>query len=334
MTSSSVAVLRPIAPAICHGLHHSVHNVDPHPRARTQVHLFAFDLHKDRIEIGEGLPANTMLAIRWGILTGARDDQGQLRGGHMLRSPFVREGPGRDRPRPSSHVGSPVILTVITPRPPARRSGCRTRTGAAGSGTSRLPWTSSPLPTFRFGAQSRGGQAGLRRARRQAGRGRGLACRAPDGGRTTDPVGAAPSFDPAEVGLQALESRLRQTPFDAPERPDLEGCLGNRELAVADRVGRVLLLADDVVLPVTPALAMRVLVTLSQPFTTRKAKQALTTTRRVALPLLEHLDARGSWSRRLNGVHWEVRNAPVRTCQPKGCIGIGTASIYRARRPG
>jgi len=41
---------------------------------------------------------------------------------------------------------------------------------------------------------------------------------------------------------------------------------------------------------------MRVLVTLSQPFTTSEARQALTTTRRVALPLLEHLDARG-WTR-------------------------------------
>ena len=130
-----------------------------------------------------------------------------------------------------------------------------------------------------------------------------------DFGRVTRP-GAAPSFGPAEAGLRALESRLQQTPFDAPERPDLERWgLGARELAAAERAGRVLRLADDVILlPVTPALAMRVLATLPQPFTTSAARQALTTTRRVAIPLLEHLDARG-WTRRLDGGHREVRGA-------------------------
>ena len=127
--------------------------------------------------------------------------------------------------------------------------------------------------------------------------------------RVTRP-GAAPSFGPAEGGLRALESRLRLRPFDAPERPDLERWgLGHRELAAAERAGRVLRLADDVVLlPLTPALAMRVLTTLPQPFTTSEARQALTTTRRVAIPLLEHLDARG-WTRRLDGGHREVRGA-------------------------
>lgn len=128
-------------------------------------------------------------------------------------------------------------------------------------------------------------------------------------GRVTRP-GAVPSFGPAEAGLRALESRLGKTPFDAPERPDLERWgLGPRELAAAERAGRVLRLADDVVLlPVTPALAMRVLATLPQPFTTSAARQALTTTRRVAIPLLEHLDARG-WTRRLDGGHREVLGA-------------------------
>ena len=130
-----------------------------------------------------------------------------------------------------------------------------------------------------------------------------------DVGRVIRP-GAAPSFGPTEAGLQALESRLRQRPFDAPERPDLQGWgLGHRELAAAERAGRVLQLADDVVLlPVTPALAMRVLATLPQPFTTSAARQALKTTRRVAIPLLEHLDARG-WTRRLDAGHREVRSA-------------------------
>ena len=127
-----------------------------------------------------------------------------------------------------------------------------------------------------------------------------------DAGRVTRP-GAVPSFGPAETGLRALESRLQQTPFDAPERPDLERWgLGPRELAAADRAGRVLRLPDDIVLlPGTPALAMQVLATLPQPFTTSAARRALATTRRVAIPLLEHLDARG-WTRRLDAGYREV----------------------------
>ena len=44
---------------------------------------------------------------------------------------------------------------------------------------------------------------------------------------------------------------------------------------------------------------------LPQPFTTSDARQALGTTRRVVIPLLEHLDARG-WTRRLDAGHREV----------------------------
>ncbi len=55
-----------------------------------------------------------------------------------------------------------------------------------------------------------------------------------------------------------------------------------------------------VLLPQAPALAMRTLAGLTQPFTTSEARQAMNTTRRVAIPLLELLDARG-WTRRLDG---------------------------------
>jgi selenocysteine-specific elongation factor len=50
---------------------------------------------------------------------------------------------------------------------------------------------------------------------------------------------------------------------------------------------------------------MRILAGLPQPFTTSEARQALNTTRRVAIPLLEHLDSRG-WTRRLDAGHREV----------------------------
>ncbi len=122
--------------------------------------------------------------------------------------------------------------------------------------------------------------------------------------------GATPSLGPAEAGMQALEQRLRAAPFEAPERPELQAWgLGPRELAAAERAGRLVRLdADLVLLPSAPALAMRALSALDQPFTTSQARQALGTTRRVAVPLLEHLDARG-WTRRLDAGHREVRRA-------------------------
>uniref|UniRef100_UPI0036F3D134 SelB domain-containing protein n=1 Tax=Brevibacterium senegalense TaxID=1033736 RepID=UPI0036F3D134 len=50
---------------------------------------------------------------------------------------------------------------------------------------------------------------------------------------------------------------------------------------------------------------MRVLAALPQPFTTSQARQALDTTRRTVIPLLEHLDTRG-WTKRLDAGHREV----------------------------
>lgn len=106
----------------------------------------------------------------------------------------------------------------------------------------------------------------------------------------------------AEAAIAALEKRLRADPFAAPEAYELQELrLGPRELATAQRLGRVLRLPGDVVLlPTAPALAMRELAGLPQPFTTSQARQAWGTTRRVAVPLLEHLDAKG-WTRREDG---------------------------------
>ena len=59
-------------------------------------------------------------------------------------------------------------------------------------------------------------------------------------------------------------------------------------------------------LPSGPAQAMRVLAALPQPFTTSEARQALDTTRRVAIPLLEHSDRRG-WTIRVDGGHRRVK---------------------------
>ncbi|WP_375424268.1 selenocysteine-specific translation elongation factor [uncultured Friedmanniella sp.] len=127
-------------------------------------------------------------------------------------------------------------------------------------------------------------------------------------GRLARPGTGADLGAAAEAGLARLVAHLTASPFLAPERPDLDTWgLGIAELAAAERTGRLVRLAPDVVLlPTGPAQAMRVLATLPQPFTTSEARQALGTTRRVAIPLLEHLDRRG-WTVRLDGGHRQVR---------------------------
>jgi selenocysteine-specific elongation factor len=111
----------------------------------------------------------------------------------------------------------------------------------------------------------------------------------------------------AEAGVAKLEARLLATPFLAPKADELAALgLGSRELAAAERVRRVLRLQGGVVLlPSAPTLAIQALAQLPQPFTTSQARQALKTSRRVAIPLLEYLDRRG-WTRRIDDEHREV----------------------------
>ena len=120
--------------------------------------------------------------------------------------------------------------------------------------------------------------------------------------------GAAVTLGAAEDAVATLERRLAAEPFAAPEAHELDALrLGAKELATAERAGRLLRLKDGVVLlPDAPARAMRELSALPQPFTTSQARQALGTTRRIVIPLLEHLDSRG-WTRRVDAQHREVR---------------------------
>ncbi|HET6210298.1 MAG TPA: SelB C-terminal domain-containing protein, partial [Jatrophihabitans sp.] len=111
-------------------------------------------------------------------------------------------------------------------------------------------------------------------------------------GRLARP-GAQPSVGATAAGpLAALLDRLANRPFDAPERPELaEQGIGPRELAVAARAGQLLRLAPDLVVAADAVeRAVRLLAELPQPFTLSEARQALGATRRVTVPLLEHLD--------------------------------------------
>ncbi|OMH23397.1 selenocysteine-specific translation elongation factor [Tersicoccus phoenicis] len=119
--------------------------------------------------------------------------------------------------------------------------------------------------------------------------------------------GSSGDLGAAEAAVARVVEQLAENPFNAPEAHDLSALrLTTRDLAAAERAGRIIRLRDGIVLlPTAPALAMRTLARLAQPFTTSDARQALRTTRRVVIPLLEHLDGRG-WTRRLDAGHRTV----------------------------
>jgi selenocysteine-specific elongation factor len=107
--------------------------------------------------------------------------------------------------------------------------------------------------------------------------------------------GAQRSLGVAEAGVAEIERRLEKEPFAAPESSDLSRMgLGRRELAAAEKAGRLLRISSEIVLlPSAADVARERLRTLGPRFTTSEARQVLETTRRVAVPLLEFLDTRG-----------------------------------------
>jgi selenocysteine-specific elongation factor len=96
-----------------------------------------------------------------------------------------------------------------------------------------------------------------------------------------------------EKAVRAVEDDLAAAPFTAPDAQRLADLgLGRKEIAAAVRAERLVRVAEGVVLgPDAAQRAARVLAGLPSPFTASEAKRALGTTRRVAVPLLEHLDA-------------------------------------------
>ena len=96
-------------------------------------------------------------------------------------------------------------------------------------------------------------------------------------------------------GVRAVLADLAAAPFMAPEAGRLrELGLDPRAIAAAARAGLLLRVTEQIVLaPGAEAKAARILAGLPQPFTTAEARQALGTTRRVAIPLLEYLDRAG-----------------------------------------
>jgi selenocysteine-specific elongation factor len=95
--------------------------------------------------------------------------------------------------------------------------------------------------------------------------------------------------------VDQVRADLARSPFVAPEAARLaELGLGPRELAAAVRAGALMRVTDGIVLlPGAVQAAAGVLSGLPQPFTLSAARQALGTSRRVAVPLLELLDRQG-----------------------------------------
>ena len=112
-------------------------------------------------------------------------------------------------------------------------------------------------------------------------------------GRLLPAAGAALPAE-AEAALAGLERRLAAEPFAAPEANDLQaGGLTPATLAAGVRLGRLIRVGEVYLAPSAPALAVERLAAIGRPFTMSEARAALGTTRRVAVPLLEHLDAIG-----------------------------------------
>jgi selenocysteine-specific elongation factor len=111
-------------------------------------------------------------------------------------------------------------------------------------------------------------------------------------GRVRQPGATLPAR--VDKAVRTVEEWLTDDPFRAPEADELADLkLGPKEVAAAVRVGRLVKIADGVVLgPDALDRAAEILTTLAQPFTVSDARRALGTTRRVAVPLLEQLDTR------------------------------------------
>ncbi|GAA3098411.1 hypothetical protein GCM10017687_06550 [Streptomyces echinatus] len=131
---------------------------------------------------------------------------------------------------------------------------------------------------------------------------------------------------PVRAAVDALRRDLARAPFRAPEAGRLaELGLDRRALAAAAAAGALLRIAEGIVLlPGADADATAVLRALPQPFTLSEARRALDTTRRVAVPLLEFLDARG---------HTERVDDQRRCCRTAAGNGGGRESNPPARDP-
>ncbi len=132
----------------------------------------------------------------------------------------------------------------------------------------------------------------------------GAASLAPAGGRVrARDAGGLP--DAVRAAVATVREDLAAAPFNAPEAHRLaELGLRTRELGAAVKEGALLKVGDGIYLaPDAADAAVARLADLPSPFTLSEARQALGTTRRVAVPLLEYLARQGRTRRDAEGRH-------------------------------
>jgi selenocysteine-specific elongation factor len=97
------------------------------------------------------------------------------------------------------------------------------------------------------------------------------------------------------AAIRVLRADLVAAPFASPDAGRLRKLgLDARSIAAAVHAGELMRISDQVVLaPGADVAAAAILAALEQPFTAAQARQALGTTRRTAIPLLEFLDSAG-----------------------------------------
>lgn len=95
------------------------------------------------------------------------------------------------------------------------------------------------------------------------------------------------------AAVRVLRGDLLRAPFVSPDVYRLRKLgLDSRSIEAAVRGGELMRISDHVVLaPGADMAAARILATLEQPFTAAQAREALATTRRTVIPLLEFLDS-------------------------------------------
>jgi selenocysteine-specific elongation factor len=161
------------------------------------------------------------------------------------------------------------------------------------------------------GQRADGTDGGAAPERRPAGVGDDLVPgQRPAGGRSAQPTGPRLPA-PVASAVQAVLADLADAPFSAPDAERLRKLgIDARAAAAAERAGLLRRLPGNILLaPDAPERAARILASLPQPFTTSDARQALGTTRRTAIPLLEWLDRAGV-TRRLADDRRTMREPP------------------------
>jgi selenocysteine-specific elongation factor len=196
--------------------------------------------------------------------------------------------------------------------PPATRPASA-RPSSPGGPTAPVPaGAASPAPV-RAASNTPAGATSAAPARATSAAPAGAVGTAPAASGGAAPAGAVTAAGrvPPTIAaaVQAVLDDLAQDPFAAPDSERLRSLgLDAKALATAARAGLLLRVAGTVVLAVGAGEeAARRLAELDQPFTTSQARQALGTSRRVAIPLLEYLD-RARITERLPGDLRRIRN--------------------------